>query len=193
VQAGPEQHGVEPLLFRLAAARGVKPLSRRALAHGLLAAFGSAALSGCGGGGRDSGGLTAAERNDAQAAMNALQNSNIPLQLVGLTTVAGLAPAACRVHLSSRDPNTFKVYVFWVPFQRTRPYSWLEMTITKDPGRDAFHLGTALPVNPSTAGKRAQARIDRSVISAHAGDTFRKPGADCQVLMNGNLRLVPNP
>jgi hypothetical protein len=171
----------------------VNPLSCRALALGLLVAIGGVAVSGCGGSGRDSGGLTAGERNDAQAAMNALQNSNIPLQLVGLTTVAGLAPAACRVHLSSHDPNTFKVYVFWVPTERTRPYSWLEMTITKDAGRDAFHLGTALPVSPSTTGKRAQARIDRSVISAHAGDTFTKPGADCQVLMNGNLRLVPNP
>ena len=192
MQAGPDQHGVEPLLFGLAAARSVNPLRRRALAVALLALVGGAALSGCGSG-RDSGGLTAGERRDAQAAMNALEHSNIPLQLVGLTTVAGLAPAACRVHLSSRDPSTFKVYVFWVPIQRTRPYSWLEMTITKDPGRDAFHLGTALPISPSTVGKRAQEMIDRRVISAHGGDTFTKPGADCQVLMNGNLRLVPNP
>jgi hypothetical protein len=166
--------------------------SRRRLAVALLALVGGGAFSGCGGGGPDSGGLTAGERGDAQAAMDALQHSNIPLQLVGLTTVAGLAPAACRVHLVSRDPNTFKVYVFWVPIQRARPYSWLAMTIAKDPARDAFHLGTARLTAPKAVGGRRK-RVDRRAISAHAGDTFAKPGAACQVLMNGYLRLLPNP
>ena len=159
----------------------------------LAASAAAAALTGCGGSARDSGGLTAAERDDAQRAMNALQSSNISIQLVGLTTVAGLAPAACRVHLVSRKPNMFKVYVFWVPFQPSRPYSWLEMKITKDPTRDTFRLGTAQPIVGDGAGRRERARADRRVLAAHAGDSFGKPGAGCQVLMNGYLKLVPNP
>jgi hypothetical protein len=125
--------------------------------------------------------------------MNMLQNSNISIQLVGLTTVAGLPPAACRVHLVSRNPSVFKVFVFWVPYIRTRPYSWLDMTLTNDPGRDRFHLGTTRPVADPAAGRRARARADRRALTAHAGQSFAKPGADCQVLMNGYLRLVPNP
>jgi hypothetical protein len=160
----------------------------------LLAASAAAVtLTGCGGAARDSGGLTAAERDDAQRAMNALQDSNIPIQLVGMTTVAGLAPEACRVHLVSRRPNTFRVYVFWVPYAPTRPYTWLDMRITKDPGNDTFHLGTAQPVIGEKAGRGERARADTRVLTAHAGTSFADPGADCQVLMNGYLRLVPNP
>jgi len=158
-----------------------------------LAAASVATLTGCGGTSRDSGGLTAGERDDAQRAMNALQGSNIPLQLVGMTTVAGIAPAACRVHLVSTKPNTYKVYVFWVPFEATRPYTWLEMRITSDSSRDTFHLETAPPVVRKDAGRGARARADRHVLMAHAGDSFTKPGAPCQVLMNGYLKLLPNP
>jgi len=170
----------------------VKHLSRRVPAVALAGLAGAIGLTSCGGNAADSGGLTAGERRDAQLAMNALQRSNIPLQLVGLTTVAGLAPAACRVHLVSRRPNVFKVYVFWVPFERTRPYSWLEMTITKDPTRDAFHLGTARP-GAKGAGLRARTRIDNRVIQDHAGGAFATPGARCQVLRNGYLKLLANP
>jgi hypothetical protein len=171
----------------------VTHVSCRVPAVALAVLVGAIAVSGCGGSARDSGGLTAGERSDAQLAMNALQHSNIPIQLVGLTTVAGLAPAACRVHLVSRGPNVFKVYVFWVPFERTRPYSWLEMTITKDPTRDAFHLGTARPVSARVAGRRAREKIDSRVIQVHAGGAFASPGARCQVLRNGYLKLLANP
>jgi hypothetical protein len=153
----------------------------------------AAVLAGCGGSSRDAGGLTAGERKDAQLAMNALQQSNIPVQLVGLSTVAGLAPAACRVHLVSRHPSTFRVYVFWVPFDRRRPYSWLDLTITPDRALDAFHLGTARPVDAAASSRAARARIDRGVLLAHSASTFTKPGADCQVLMNGYLKLLPTP
>ena len=178
-------------------ARSTNPI-RSGLA--LLAA--TLALAGCGGGAVDSGGLTASDWNDAQSAMNLLQRSNIPTQLVNLTATIGLPPAACRVHLESTHPKTFVVYVFWVPFVSSRAFTWMAMTIGSNTGKDAFHLG-AEPVLPPAAasltgsgtlvsqlGPRQTAR-NQAVMKAHAGDAFSKPGARCQVLRNGYLRLLP--
>jgi hypothetical protein len=178
----------------------------------LVAATGVAALAGCGSGGVDSGGLTADDRMAAQAAMDALRDSNIPIQLVNITDTVQSVPAACRVRLVSRKPSTFRVYVFWVPWLGSQPYTWLDMTIGKDVSQDRFHLGTEQPVlpggrldpnkrdvNPYTVDTTLlsrygpqQAKKNREVLGAHAGDVFSKPGARCQVLMNGHLRLVPN-
>ena len=185
----------------------------RALLAALLVVAGVVTLAGCGGG-VDSGGFTAADRNAAQAAMDALQGSNIPLQLINLTATAREAPAVCRVHLESRKPSTFNVYIFWIPYLGVQSYSWLNMTITGDPSRDTFHLGTAPVVLPggvlSLDGKTVasgsadfdtplalygprQARKNHQAVVAHGGDVFAKPGAKCQVLANGYLRLLPNP
>lgn len=181
---------------------------------GALGIVGVASLAGCGSGGVDSGGLSAGDRKAAQAALDALQNSNISLQLINLSATALTAPTTCRVHLESRKQSTFKVYVFWVPYIGSQTYTWLNMTITKDASRDKFHLGTAPPVLPGgllTPGGKSvargsadydtplslygpqQARRNRQVLMAHAGNVFAKPGAKCQVLKNGYLRLMPNP
>jgi hypothetical protein len=169
-------------------------------------------LAGCGGDAVDSGGLTAGDRKAAQTAMDALQKSNVAIQLVNITDTVQSVPAACRVHLTSNEPRTFKVYVFWVPWLGSQPYTWLDMTLTKDVTKDAFHLGTAKPVlpggrldpngrdvNPWTVDTTllsrygpAQARKNREVLRARGGDVFSKPGAGCQVLRNGSLRLLPN-
>jgi len=184
---------------------------RGSLSLALTCLAGATLLAGCGGGGVDSGGLSLTDRNAAQEAMNALQASNIATQLVSMSTTAGLPPAACRVHLESRHPATFKVYVFWVPFVGPSSYTWLDMTITKNSAGDKFHLGsqaatlpsgftlrgkTAIPIasnyDPLSMGGVRQERKNRAVLMAHAGDAFAKPGANCQVLMNGYLRLLPN-
>ena len=52
------------------------------------------------------------------------------------------APAACRIHLVSGNPNTYEVYVFWIPYLAAEPYVWLNMEVTKDPRTSTFHLGT---------------------------------------------------
>ena len=44
----------------------------------------------------------------------------------------------------------------------------------------------------AAAAVKAQAEKSRELLEAHAAGTFAKPGAGCQVLMNGDLRLVPN-
>jgi hypothetical protein len=169
-------------------------------------------LAGCGGGGVDSGGLTAGDRNDAQAAFDALHTSNIPTQLLNLSATAGRVPAACRVHLASKNPSTFNVYIFWIPYVGPQSYTWLNMQITKDANRDKFHLGSAPAVLPggvqlpggqmvvapladydtplSKYGPQ-QDRRNRQFLLAHAGQTFQKPGARCQILRNGYLQLLP--
>jgi hypothetical protein len=187
-----------------------------------LAATGAAlaavlALAGCGGSGGgpvDSGGLTAGDRNEAQAAMDALQSSNLPHTLISLTGKSWKAPTTCRVHLASKNPSTFDVYIFWVPYFGQQSYIWLNMTLTKDATKDRFHLGTAPPVLPGgivlPGGKGIapgsldydaplsgygpeQVRKNRAAIAAHAGRAFAKPGGSCQILANGYLRLLPNP
>jgi hypothetical protein len=167
-------------------------------------------LAGCGSG-TDSGGLTGGDRKAAQASFDALEGSNIPMQILAETATAGQIPAACRVHLVAKD--TFKVYLFWVPYVGPSSYAWLDMTITRDASQDKFHLGTAPSVLPGGLGVggleapvagyidydrplsklgKQQAAVNRQALLDHAGDIFTKPGAPCEVLMNGYLRLLPN-
>ena len=146
--------------------------------------------------------------------MDDLQGSNVARQLVSITETVQAVPAACRVHLVSSDPSTFRVYVFWVPWLASQTYTWLDMTITKDAvSKGRFLLGTAKPVLPGgrltpdghsvnpfsldttllTMYGPEQARKSHRVLVEHAGNAFSNPGAKCQVLRNGSLRLVPNP
>jgi hypothetical protein len=188
----------------------------------VVSAAGVLALAGCGShagdsdrlgqGPVDSGGLTAGERHSAQIALNGLQNSNISFQLVTITKWVQRVPVTCRVRLSSRNPTTFEVYVFWIPWLAAEPYAWLNMTLASDPQKSTFHLGTVEPVlsggrlerNGRTISPGSidttllsrygeqQARKGQEIQIAHAGDVFSKPGATCQVLQNGSLRLLPN-
>ncbi|HTP28818.1 MAG TPA: hypothetical protein VLV46_09990 [Gaiellaceae bacterium] len=188
----------------------------------VVTAAGVLALAGCGGhggdsgglaqGAVDSGGLTAREREAAQTALDGLQNSNISFQLLSVTKWVQNVPSVCRVRLSSLDPTTFEVYVFWIPWLAAEPYAWLNMTLANDPKKSTFHLGTVEPVlsggilerNGRTISPGSidttllsrygalQAAKGRAILVTHAGDVFSKPGAKCQVLQNGSLRLLPN-
>jgi hypothetical protein len=180
-----------------------------AVALGVLAL----ALAGCGSDTVDSGGLTAHDRAAAQSAMDELQSSNISLQLVSITSWVQNIPAACRIHLVSRNPNTYELYVFWIPYLAAEPYVWINMKVTKDPRASTFHLGTSDPVllpggrlssdgrsvNPLSVDTTVlsrygaeQAKKSHATLLAHGGDVFAKPSATCQVLRNGSLRLVPS-
>jgi hypothetical protein len=178
----------------------------------IVTAAGVLALAGCASDGVDSGGLAGRERKAAQTAVDSMQNSNIALQLVTVTRWVQSVPAACRIRLASRNPNTFKVYVFWIPWLAAAPYVWLNMRLTDDPRTSTFHLGTAQPVLPGGRLNRDgrsvnrasvdttllsrygpdQARKSRQILLAHGGDVFAKPGARCQVLQNGSIRLLSN-
>ncbi len=158
----------------------------------------------------DSGGLTGREQAAAQRALDSLQDSNISLQLVTITRWVQSVPAVCRIRLVSRNPSTFEAYVFWIPWLAASPYVWLNMNVTNDPHTSTFNLGTVQPVLPGgrlnpngrSVNRRSvdttllsrygseQARKGREILVAHGGDVFAKPGAMCQVLKNGSLRLV---
>ncbi len=176
-----------------------------------MALAGTAALAACGGTSIDSDGLSSADRGAAQSAMSALHGSNIPLQLLAISENVQDAPAACRIHLVSRQPRKFEVYLFWIPWLAGEDYTWLNMTLGADRSADEFQLGSAHPVLPggqlSSNGRSVvpwsvdttllsrygpeQARKSHQVLVAHAGDAFAKPTARCQVLMNGDLKLLP--
>jgi hypothetical protein len=157
-------------------------------------------------------GLSAAERGAAQTALDALQDSNISFQLVTITTRwAQNIPATCRVGLVSRSPDRFKVYVFWVPWLAAEPYIWLNMDLANEPASSTFSLGTTQPVLPGgrlTKNGRTvnrlsvdttllsrygpeQAKRGREIMVAHGQAVLSRPGATCQVLKNGSLRLLP--
>ncbi len=78
------------------------------------------ATAACGGARVDSGGLSSGDRGAAQAALDALHGSNIPLQLVAISQSVQEAPAACRVHLVSEQPRTFHVYLLLDTVARRR-------------------------------------------------------------------------
>lgn len=157
--------------------------------------------------------LSAEQVNDAQEAVDSLQDSNISTQLVTITTRwVQSRPAACRVALESESPRAYEVYLFWVPWLAAEPYIWLTMNVTGDPATSSFHLGTSQPVLPGgklqsngrTVNRLSvdttllsrygpdQVRKGHEILLAHAGDVFAKPGAACEVLKNGSLRLVPS-
>jgi hypothetical protein len=160
----------------------------------------------------DPGGLTAGQRETAQRAVDSLQDSNISLQLVNVTRWVQSAPAACRVRLVSHNPSAVDVYVFWVPWLAAAPYVWLNMSLTDDPRASTFHLGTAQPVLPGGRLKPDgrsvnRASVDTTLLSRYGPDqarkgrqlmveqgrgVFAKPGARCQVLANGSIRLIPS-
>jgi hypothetical protein len=179
----------------------------------IVIALGALALAGCGSSGVDSGGLNAHDRTAAQRAMGELQSSNIPLQLVTITKWVQEVPAACRIHLVSRKPEAYEVYLFWIPYLAAEPYVWINMKVTGDERTSTFRLGTSDPVllpggrlnsNGRSVNQRSvdttvlarygaqQDRKNHKTLVAHGGDVFAKPGAMCQLLTNGSLRLLPN-
>jgi hypothetical protein len=188
---------------RRAAGRALLPL---AIAVVVLA------VAGCGRGGADSGGMTGGERASAQEAVDVLQGSNISSQLVTITRWVQATPAACRIRRVSESPSTYRVFLFWIPWLAAAPYVWVDMHLTDDSKASTFHLGTAQPVLPggrlnrdgrtinrasvdSTLLSRygaEQAKKSQKILRARGGTVFEKPGATCQLLVNGSLRVVPS-
>jgi hypothetical protein len=145
------------------------------------------ALAGCGSAKADRDGFTAGDRKAAQAALDTLRQTSIPVALVSFTATARTAPAVCRIHLNSTTPRTFKLFLFWEPFINPEvtkeaikaTYTWFDATIGQQVLQDTFSLGHAKP-----HVSKAQ------VLKEHVGSAFAKPSKRCQVLANGYLSLV---
>jgi hypothetical protein len=139
-------------------------------------------LAGCGGAQVDSGGFTAGDRKDAEAVLETLRHTSIPTTLVSITNTGGIAPSECRIHRQSTNPRTFRLFLFWTPLDPKHTgntYTWLEATIGKDVLQDAFRVGHS---GGSSTNVQALKSRHRNV--------FSKPVAQCEVLMNGYLRLL---
>ena len=137
-----------------------------------------AALAACGGGARDSGGMTSGERGSAQNALDQLQRTAIPTTLVQVSNTAGAIPRVCQVHV--RGDGTYDLFVFWRPFDPRQAYAWLQGNVTKTWTKDHFHVGYD---SGSGVGRKLQQRTQ--------GDAFTKPHAACQLLTDGMVRLLP--
>jgi hypothetical protein len=173
---------------------------------------GTLVLAACGTTTVDSNGFTPTDRTAAQSALSTLNGSNIPLLVLAISGDVQEAPAACRLHLVTHQPRTFEVYMFWIPWLAGEDYTWLNMSLSEDRSHDRFHFGSAHPVLPggqlAANGRsivpgtvdtnllskygRQQLKKNHAVLVAHAGDVFAEPGSGCQVLRNGDLRLLPN-
>ena len=158
------------------------------------------------------GGLSSSQRADAQAVLDALQGSNIALQITTVTTWVQNLPSTCRVRVAAEEPRSYDVYLFWTPWLAAQPYVWLTMRIPAgEPAKGDYSLGTADPVlpggklnadgrtiNPASVDTTLlsrygaeQAAKGKALMLEHAGDALKEPGAGCQVLKNGGLRLLP--
>ena len=188
--------------------------ARHAVRALLLAAAvaGALAAAGCGSeASSDPGVLGGSERKAAQKALDSLQGSNVALQLVTLTQWVQSVPTACRIRRASGNPDAFHVYVFWKPWLAAAPYIWLDMNVPADPRKGTYRLGTSAPVLPggrlSKDGRAVvpgsvdttllsrygpnQVKKGRELMLSNGGDVWKVPGADCQLLRNGSLRLLP--
>jgi hypothetical protein len=125
----------------------------------------------------------------AQTALDLLQETSIPRRIVAISYQSGVAPTTCSIVPNTSGNNTFKLYVAWasnVPGYTTIPKSVLEATISQDSSKqDSFGVHTFR----TRFGKPVPLSVQANATLARAALT--KPNAQCTVLDNGVLKLVP--
>jgi hypothetical protein len=137
--------------------------------------------SSCGGSTTDKGGFTSADRAAAQVVLDSLQQTSIPTTLVVFTNTAGTVPVACRIHLESKNPPRYTLFILWRPSMRAvgGTYTWFRATLGRDAAQDTFASGYV------------PRRVRQSrVLSSQRRDAFARPNEPCEILMNGYLRLL---
>ena len=129
----------------------------------------------------DKGGFSSADRAAAETALGALEQTNVPTTLVVLTNTAGTVPTVCRVHMESKQPRRFGLFILWRPSKRVfrGTYTWFRASLTPDVKSDRFRSGY-VPVEGGEAG----------VVKSNAGDILSRPSESCEILMNGDVRLL---
>jgi hypothetical protein len=129
----------------------------------------------------DEGGFSAKDRSAASTALGGLEQTSVPTTLVELTNTAGTAPLYCSVHLQSPSDKRFSLFIFWRPSKRAfrGTFIWFRATLMQEVGGDTFKSG----YEPTGVGAT-------QVIKAEARDAFARPREPCQILMNGDVRLV---
>jgi hypothetical protein len=151
----------------------------RVVAMGLI---GAGFLAGCGGQGSrqfDRGGFSAAERQAAQTALDALSQTAVATTAVQDVGVIGY-PTRCVVHLERRKPLTFKLLLTWkaAPSSNRNWYSWVRAVIGPEGlKRDySFRAGNDFTVRE---------------LQSHVGNAFSKPYEPCEITNIGTFSLIP--
>ena len=149
-------------------------------------------LVACGSGGNNNAStdvLSKAQVEDAQAALVLLQQTGIPRRVVAISYQSGVAPTTCSIVPDPSRSGVFRLYLAWasnVPGYTSTPKTVLEATINRDsPTRDSFGVHTFR----TRFGKPVPISVQTNASLARAALT--KPNAQCTVLDNGALKLVP--
>jgi hypothetical protein len=133
--------------------------------------------------------LSDAQVKDARAALDLLQQTSIPRRVVAISYQSGVAPTTCSIVPDPSRSGVFKLYLAWasnVPGYTTTPKSVLEATINRDSAeKDSFGVHTFR----TRFGKPVPISVQANASLARAALT--RPNAQCTVLENGALRLVP--
>jgi hypothetical protein len=145
-----------------------------------VAAICVSAAPGCGESGQKKG-FSSGDRAAAAAAPGALEHTNIATTLVDLTNTAGTVPAYCRIHATAGGAKRFDLFILWRPSKRTSrgTYIWFRATLANQVAQDTFRSGYE-PLSTGLAG----------VLHSQAGDAFTRPSESCEILMNGDVRLL---
>ncbi len=139
------------------------------------------ALTGCGSGGVDAGGFSSSNRNAAQNALDTLQSTSVSTIILQLSATNEI-PAICRVHLESRKPLTFKLFLAWIPRGQFRQsetgnvYSWLQILLNRD-----GVTGNNWHVVSSPR---------KATLEAAYGDALSKPFDRCEILAGGGVKVL---
>jgi len=152
----------------------------------LVAAVSAGLLAGCGGGGVDSDGFTAAQRKAARNVLTELGRTSVYDIALKTSLTQAEVPTTCVVHIENDKPLTFKLFMTWIPSPEAlggdrgyvRPFSWLEAVVGADglQGDYSFHSGNELT---------------EAEMRSHYGTAYEKPMAKCLVLQNRRFGLLP--
>jgi hypothetical protein len=161
----------------------VRPLRRLALL--LAGVLSVAALSGCGGGGTvDKGGFTLDDRNAASKVLSLLAKTSVYTAAMKMSLTQGAPPTDCLVHIQTRKPLTFRVFMAWVSQRpqseveaQARAYSWLDAVMSPEGLKDDYEL-------------RSGNETTEAALRAEYGDVASKPVNKCLVLQNQRFGFI---
>jgi hypothetical protein len=151
------------------------------LTRTLLVAGAAILLAGCGGGSSsvDSSGYSASDRRAANEVLGILARTAVWQAAAQATYTNGSVPAACSLHIVSKDPRKFKLFITWIPAEGlNRRYAYLEAVIGPEGLREDYQF-------------RLRYTKTQQELESHYGDAFQKPNRSCLVLENGKFALLP--
>jgi len=173
--------------------RAVRPGSLLAGCLALLGVLCALLLGGCGGGSgtTDGGGFTSSLRHSAQAALNSLQFSAIPMTLVQIGQTSQTLQT-CTVHVMSTKPLVLRLFIDWYPTgsgkhlsvaasvdERLVRFTWLAAEVPANGSSPTLTSGQIPATVPIAQATRE--------LDVHEGPALQPPFEECEVLPNGSV------